>query len=404
MNRVLFIDDEPNVIAGLQRQLSRLSLDWEFEGVNSAMEALHLIGQIDYDTIVLDIRMPEMDGLQLLARLQANPKTKHIPVIMLTGCAEKELKRKALDLGAYDFVNKPADPHELAARLQGALRMKSYEDQLREQNITLERQLIQSQKMELVGFLASSVAHDLNNILAVIAGHAQLASLKAHGVKGVKADLDRAQESCDHGARLVQQILRLGRGSPAECALHDLRDIIDESLMLLSVIIPKNIEVVWSKPHRACTVSVDLTQMLQVLMNLITNAVQAMEGSGVLTIGLSQAPTIEDSHLKAENLHAGPYFKVSVADTGSGMDQSTLDHIFHPFFTTKEKGKGTGIGLSVVHRIVKKFGGLVAVRSTVGVETTFYVYLPTAIIADNIDQYEERGESDGRKATSPVCR
>jgi len=375
MNRVLFIDDEPNVISGLQRQLGMLSSDWEFAGVNSAMEAVHLMEKTDFDSMV----------------------------IMLTGCAERELKRKALDLGAYDFVNKPADPHELAARLKGALRMKSYEDQLREQNTTLEQQLIQSQKLELMGLLANSVAHDLNNILAVIAGHTQLASLKAHRVKGAKADLDRALESCDHGARLVQQILQLGRGSPAEYELHDLRDIVDESLMLLSVIIPDDIEVVWSKPRRACTVRVDLTQMMQVLMNLTTNAVQAMEGSGVLTIGLSQVPAIEDSHVKAENLHSRPYFELRVADTGSGMDQSTLDRIFHPFFTTKEKGKGTGIGLSVVHRIVKKFGGLVTVKSTVGAGTTFYVYLPAVTTAGIIGQQEERKESVGREETNPVC-
>ena len=403
MNKLLLVDDEPNVISSLKRQLNKLLKDYDIVGAHSAKEALDLIKRTDFDTIVHDIRMPGMDGIELLALLKANPKTKFIPVIVLTGCSERELKHKALDLGAYDFVNKPADPYELIARLRGSLRMKSYEDQLRDQNIILEQQLFQSQKMELMGLLASSVAHDLNNILAVISGNTELASIKAKNNKGVKANLDVALESCAHGTRLVQQILRLGRGSNSECELHDLKDIVDESIMLLSVIIPKDIDIVWPKPHSTCNVSVDQTQMIQVLMNLITNAVHAMNGSGTLTIGLAEVSTVDDSCIQSEKLSPGQYLRLSVADTGSGMDQSTLDHMFDSFFTTKEKGKGTGIGLSVVKRIVKKFDGLVTVESTVGVGTTFHVYLPAAQTTAREDNQEERWGSFGKEKTNSVC-
>ena len=403
MNKLLFVDDEPNVISGLKRQFKKLLPDCAIVGENSGEKALHLVEKTAFDAIVLDIRMPDMDGIELLALLKTNPKTKFIPVIMLTGSAEKELKHRALDLGAYDFVNKPADPYELATRLKGSLRMKSYEDQLRDKNIRLEQELFQSQKMELIGLLASSVAHDLNNVLAVISGNAELASLKAKNNKGVKANLDVALESCAHGTRLVQQILRLGRGSNSECELHDLKDIIDESLMLLSVIIPKEIEIVWTKPHQTCTVSIDHTQMIQVLMNLITNAVHAMNGSGTLTIGLTEVSTIDDPYLQSENLSQEPYLKLSVGDTGSGMDQSTLDQIFNSFFTTKEKGKGTGIGLSVVNRIVKKLNGRVTVESTIGVGTTFHVHLPATQITAKEGNQEERKGPVGKEKTNSVC-
>lgn len=403
MNKLLFVDDEPNVISGLKRQLNKLLKDYDMVGVNSAKDALQLIEKTAFDTIVLDIRMPGMDGIELLALLKSNEKTKFIPVIILTGCAERELKRKALDLGAYDFVNKPADPYELAARLKGSLRMKSYEDQLRDQNIILEQQLFQSQKMELMGLLANSVAHDLNNILAAISGYTELASLKVSDIKGVKENLSLAMKSCDHGASLVKQILWLGRSSNSECELHDLKDIINESLMLLAVIIPKEIEIIWAKPHKTCNVSVDQTQMIQVLMNLITNAMHAMKDTGTLSIDISCSEPVRDVEQLSEPLNHGLYHKISVNDTGSGMDQATIDRIFGSFYTTKPKGKGTGIGLSVVNRIVKRFGGHVTVESTVGVGTTFHVYLPAAQATAMVENQEEREESVEREKTNSVC-
>jgi len=403
MSRLLFVDDEPNVISGLKRQLNKLLEGYDIVGAYSGKEALELIERTNFDTIVLDIRMPGMDGIELLALLKANPKTKFIPVIMLTGCAERELKRKALNLGAYDFVNKPADPYELTARLKGSLRMKSYEDQLRDQNIILEQQLFQSQKMELIGLLASSVAHDLNNILGVIAGNAELAVHKARNLPAVQNNLNTALKSCHHGASLVQQILWLGRGADSEYEPHDLRQIVDESLMLLSVLIPKSVEVAWSRPNESCIAGIHETQMIQVLMNLITNAIHAMNDVGTLTVNISCNESVQNTEKLSEHLNTELCHKISINDTGSGMDQATLDHIFDSFFTTKENGKGTGIGLSVVNRIVKRYQGHVTVESTVGVGTTFHVYLPAVQTTAKLEDQKEREEYGEREKTNSVC-
>lgn len=403
MNKLLFVDDEPNVISGLKRQLNKLLFDCEFTGANSGEEALKLIEETAFDTFVLDIRMPGMDGLELLSLLKSNPKTQFVPVIMLTGCAERELKSKALALGAYDFVNKPADPLELVARLKGSLRMKSYEDQLRDQNTILEQQLIQSQKMELMGFLATSVAHDLNNILHVIAGYTELAADKVQALPEVHSNLETALKSCHHGASLVDQILWLGRGADSECEAYDLRQIVDESLMLLSVLIPEGVEVVWSRPDTPLHASIHETQMIQVLMNIITNAIHAMNDVGTLTINISRTESVPSTEQPSDDLSPGLYNKISVNDTGSGMDQATLNRVFESFFTTKPKGKGTGIGLSVVNRIVKRFDGHVTVESTVGVGTTFHVYLPVVQASTQADDPEEREESVEREKTNSVC-
>ncbi|PKK81980.1 MAG: hypothetical protein CVT49_16075 [candidate division Zixibacteria bacterium HGW-Zixibacteria-1] len=401
MNKILFVDDEPNVIYALKRQLSKLTLDCECQGAFSAEEAIQLIEKSDFDTIILDIRMPGMDGIELLAHLKADARKKYIPIIMLTGCAERELKHKALELGAFDFVNKPADPHELAARIKGALRIKSYEDQLRDQNIILEQQLIQSQKMELMGLLANSVAHDLNNILAVISGNTELAAIKASGIKGVEANLDHARKSCDHGASLVQQILWLGRGADSECKLHDLRSVIDESLMLLTVLIPKTIDVTWSRPDSPCFSYIHQTQMIQVLMNLITNAIHAMRNGGTLTISISNGHAIENLWIQSQNPAPGPYYKIIVADTGAGIDPTIINHIFDSFYTTKPKGKGTGIGLSIVNRILTNLHGYVTVDSEINVGTSFSVYLPA--VEDNPNEKLESEASIGSKDSNPVC-
>ena len=203
MNKILFVDDEPKVISGLKRQLIKLLPNSTLLGANSGKETINIIEKTIVDVIVLDICMPEMDGIELLNLLKTNPKTKFVPVIMLTGRDEIELRRKALDLGAFDFVSKPADMLELVARIKGALRIKPYED------------------------------------------------------------------------------------------------------------------------------------------------------------------------------------------------QSTLDQIFNPFFTTKEKGKGTGIGLSIVNRIVKLFNGFISVESTVGVGIKFLVYLPAPQTTSMEGKQREREESIG---------
>jgi len=403
MNKLLFVDDEPNVISGLKRQLNKLLQDYDIVSANSGKEALELIERTNFDTFVLDIRMPGMDGIELLELLKANPKTKFIPVIMLTGCAERELKRRALDLGAYDFVNKPADPYELTARLKGSLRMKSYEDKLRDQNIILEQQLFQSQKMELMGLLASSVAHDLNNILGIIAGNTELAAYKARNLPAVQDNLDTELKSCHHGASLVQQILWLGRGADSEYEPHDLRQIVDESLMLLSVLIPKSVEVILSRSDASCIASIHETQMIQVLMNLITNAIHAMNDVGTLTVSISCNKSVQNTEKLSEHLKTELCHIICVSDTGSGMDQATINRIFESFYTTKPKGSGTGIGLSVVNRIVKRFGGHVTVESTVGVGTTFHIYLPAAPTTAKVDNQEESEESVEREKANSVC-
>lgn len=379
MSRVLFVDDEQSVIDGLKRMLKAQGFQHECVGVTSATEAMEQLNSHDVDVVVSDVRMPAMDGVELLARIKGSADLQHIPVIMLTGYSDADAKRTAIHLGAYDFINKPADASELVARLENAIRMKRYEDTLRDQNAIMERQLIQAQKMEVIGLLASGLVHDLNNILGSIIGYTELASLSAKDNPDLQRHLNGAAESGEHAAKLVRQILNLGRHADCDDRQCDLAVEVDDSLRLLSAAVPSTVDILWNKASSPMTADIESTQVHQVLMNLCTNAVHAMEGKGRLTVSLREIDIDSTRAAELGLTRNGIHAQLTVEDTGPGIAAETITHIFEPFFTTKPKGKGTGIGLSVVQRIVDNHGGAIDVVSAPGQGATFHIYLPLVV-------------------------
>ncbi|MBI5868339.1 MAG: response regulator [candidate division Zixibacteria bacterium] len=376
MNRVLLVDDEINVLEGLQRKLHPERLYFECESARSGAEALERVKQGGIDAIVSDIKMPGMDGIDLLTRLKADPATQHIPVIMLTGMTEGDARRLTLQLGAYDFVAKPADPHELSARLRNALRLKSYEDRLRTQNRTLEEQVFQLQKLEVIGILAGGVAHDLSNILGSIGGHTELAAIDIKENSPAWNHLQSVMESVDHAAKLARQILTIGQRTDTGRTSCNPGAIIDECLRMLSASITPDLTVDWDNHGLDAPLWADPTQIRQVIMNLCINAVQAMDGKGRLRITMK----VQDLDMVAASdigeIPAGRYLKLSIADTGHGMDAATKSRLFEPFFTTKGPSRGTGLGLTVTEKIVHNHGGGITVDSEPNRGTTFHIYLP----------------------------
>ncbi|GAB4317520.1 MAG: hypothetical protein Kow0074_06160 [Candidatus Zixiibacteriota bacterium] len=402
MSRVLFVDDEPHVLDGLKRMLRGQGFKHECIGVVSAKDAIDLLSRELFDVVVSDVRMPDMDGVELLARIKGSESWQHIPVIMLTGYSDTDAKRTVMHLGAYDFINKPADGSELVARLENAMRLKRYEDTLRDQNAILERQLIQAQKMEVVGLLASGLAHDLNNILGAIVGHTELARLSAKDDLQLQQYLSSAAESSEHAINLVRQILNLGRQIDSENRTCDLASEIHDSLRLLSAAFPSKIHIQWEKPATAMRADIDSTQVHQILMNLCTNAVQAMDGEGTLTVRLG---AMDIDPMRAAELglpRGGRYARLSVADTGPGISGEIIQQIFDPFFTTKPKGKGTGIGLSVVKRIIENHEGVVNVASAPEHGATFNIYLPLSVENTTGGTVVELGGHHGVQEANPV--
>ncbi len=245
-----------------------------------------------------------------------------------------------------------------------------------EERLKLEKQLFQAQKMEAVGTLAGGIAHDFNNILAAIMGYAELIR-DSHDQPMQHENIKRLLVAAERAKNLVNQILAFGRHVEQDKRPIDLKLIVKEEIKLLRATMPKTIDIRQKIANQAYTVLADITQMHQVVMNLCTNAAQAMgEKGGQLTISLS-TESIDAAPLTEEHsLRPGQYVRLTVADSGPGIDETILPRIFDPFFTTKDIGKGTGLGLSVVYGIVKNHSGAVQVESRPGKGATFHIFLP----------------------------
>ncbi|MEE9554544.1 MAG: ATP-binding protein, partial [candidate division Zixibacteria bacterium] len=311
------------------------------------------------------------------AEIKADPVTKDIEVVMVTGMSDQDLKRKSLELDASDLLNKPIVCEDLVARLKSVLRMKSYRDELLAQNTRLEKQLIQSQKMEVIGTLAAGITHDLNNMLASIIGYSEISERMLGDDKKLAGHVSKIKNAGERARKLVRQILYLSKKHKTSNEICSLNSIIDECLELLSPSIPSYITIEWSKPKADHLIEAETTQIYQVVMNLCINAIHSMKDEGLLRISLAENNTDTNS-LSVPEIQPGQYIRLKVMDTGKGMGQDTLEHIFSPLFTTKSEEGGTGLGLSVVQYIVNKYGGHISVESVLGKGTTFYAYFPSA--------------------------
>jgi len=240
-----------------------------------------------------------------------------------------------------------------------------------EEKAKLEAQLQQAQKLESVGRLAGGVAHDFNNMLAVILGHGELALDHVDASHPVHRHLLQIEKAAGHSAELTSQLLAFARRQTIAPKVLDLNERVTAMLKMLQRLIGEDITLHWNQETDLWPVKIDPTQVDQLLTNLCINARDAITGVGELTIQTRN--TTLDAAAEAA---PGDYVVLAVSDTGAGMSPETLAHLFEPFFTTKELGRGTGLGLATVHGIAGQNGGFVTAASQLGVGTTFTVYLP----------------------------
>jgi two-component system, cell cycle sensor histidine kinase and response regulator CckA len=231
--------------------------------------------------------------------------------------------------------------------------------------------------MEAIGNLAGGIAHDFNNILSGIMGYSELCRIQMQDRPKACRSIEQILKATDRAKDLVQQILTFSRKTEREKKPLMLSPIVKEVVKFMRASLPTTIEIIQTIDVTSDTIIADPTQMHQVLMNLCTNAGHAMkEAGGVLEIGLGKIFIKAEDLLHRPSLRRGHYLELTVRDTGQGISQDTMVRIFEPYFTTKEKGEGTGMGLAVVHGIVKEHGGEIRVYSEVGKGTIFRVYLP----------------------------
>jgi PAS domain S-box-containing protein len=242
------------------------------------------------------------------------------------------------------------------------------------QQAKAEKELRQAQKLEAIGTLAGGIAHDFNNILAAIIGFGEMARRDAGEGTAIRRHIDSTLSAAMRAKALVERILAFSRGGMGERTPIHVQSVIEEALDVISAGLPPGIQVVRHLDAGNAAVVGDATQVHQIAMNLCSNAIQAMDGGGTLTVGLDVIDAADAQTTR--RLQAGSYVRLTIADSGCGMPPEVQERIFDPFFTTKRVGVGTGLGLALVHNIVNDLGGQIEVASEVGKGSTFTVYLP----------------------------
>ncbi len=272
---------------------------------------------------------------------------------------------------AQSFLSEPAINGVIASVRDITAHKKAEED-----NERLHVQLTQAQKMETVGRLAGGVAHDFNNMLSVILGHAELALNRMDTSQPLFANLQEISKAAKRSADLTRQLLAFARKQTVAPKVIDLNLMVEGMLKMLRRLIGEDIDLNWLPGENLGPIKIDPSQVDQMLANLCVNARDAIADTGKVTIKTDIVAFDEAYCATHRDFLPGEYILLAVSDNGSGMDAETLEHLFEPFFTTKEMGKGTGLGLATVYGIVKQNYGFISVTSVPGLGTTFSIYLP----------------------------
>ncbi len=245
------------------------------------------------------------------------------------------------------------------------------------ERVKLERQLSQAHKMEAIGTLAGGIAHDFNNILSAILGYADMCREDTPVDSPTQRHLSEVIKGATRASELVKHILTFSRQSEMDKKTVQLNLIVEDAIKLVRASIPTTIEITKELDCENSTIIADPVQIHQIMMNLCTNAAHAMEQhGGTLYISISKV-NLSDSDLKNHpHLLSGTYIRLMVRDTGTGMNRKTMERIFDPYYTTKEVGKGSGIGMAVVHGIIRNHSGMITIESNPGEGSSFHVFFP----------------------------
>jgi len=268
--------------------------------------------------------------------------------------------------------------------------------------VEIEAQLKQAQKMESVGRLAGGIAHDFNNLLTPIIGYAEMLHLKAEKDPAFANGTSRILQAAERARSLTNQLLAFGRKQLLEMKNNDLNEVLEKFIQQLKVSIPENIKIEWIPDPDIPLVRIDAQQIEQVLMNMASNAQDAMENGGTLTLSVQRTQLDQSFVENRPEVKPGDYILLSIKDTGPGMDLITQSKIFEPFFTTKERGRGRGLGLATAYGIIHQHGGYIDVVSETGHGTDFRIYLPVTEAADKTGLINKETVAATEKGTETI--
>jgi len=401
---IMIIDDEMENIEFLKELLDQFGFNLVF--ASRGEDAIRLLKETLPDIILLDVLMPEMDGFEVCRRIKENKKTKDIPVLFMTTLTDPVNKVTGLELGGADYISKPFQKEEVLTRLKIHFVMRQLQLQLQETRKSLDDEVLlrtqelkksneqlkkelseqkrmkkilkQAQKMEAISTLSRGIAHDFNNILSIIIGYCDLAAMEnLPKASTIGISLEKIHTAAFRAKELVQHLLTFCRETDQDKTHIRISPILNSVINFLKSDFPSSIELKMDIKEETGTVLADTAKIQQLLLNLCQNAIQAMaKTGGKLTIGLSHICLDSEQASNTPNLASGHYDRILIQDTGPGMDPEILERIFDPYFTTKEPGEGTGLGLAVAFGIAVSHGGTILVESLPGRGSSFEVLLP----------------------------
>ena len=376
--RVLIADDSEDDAFLLLRALRKAGYEPDFERISNGPAMQAALQRREWEIVISDFEMPGFGGLEALEVLKRSGKD--IPFILISAVLSEETAVAALKAGAHDYMMKrkfarlgPAIERELrdvktrAARRTAEAALKQSEEQFRH-----------TQKIEAVGRLAASVAHDFNNIITAILGHSELLLRQLEPGNALRKNVEPIEKCAHMAATLTKQLLAFSRKDASSPRVLQLNDVILNLEKMLHRLIGADIKFQTVIDPQAGTIKADSGQMEQVVMNLVVNARDALPNGGNLTITTANVRVDGPASGLGADITPGDYVLLSIADSGIGMSDAVKARLFEPFFTTKPPGKGTGLGLATCFGIVKQNGGHIQVDSELSKGTVFRIYFPHA--------------------------
>ena len=398
--RVLLVDDDERNLLAVATVLQDLG---EVVLARSGEEALRHLLKGEFAVILLDVYMPGMDGYETAQIIRNRDQTKGIPIVFLSAVNMEAVHLlRGYSMGEVDYVFKPVDPIVLRSKVAVFVDLfaKTKEIELKAaQQRHLESKLVQVQKMDAIGKLTGGIAHDFNNLLAAVLGGLALLEKRAKLGDDEAKILGMTQRAAEQGTELVRRLLAFARKQKLEPKAVDMDNLREAVSDLLAHTLGGLVHIDWRIEEDVPAAFADQGQLELALVNLIINARDAMLDGGTVTVSIESLRT---ANKEVPGLVAGEYVRLCVSDTGTGIAPEHLEQVLEPFFTTKEVGKGSGLGLPMVYGFAKQSNGAFRIDSSVGRGTTVELLIPCAP-QTAANPHSKATERQSIGTTNPLC-